>query len=148
LSLRKKIIEKIESESIVNHGPTANSLISTPLSIWDVTHRFEEEGNSIEIREIIEVSIESKNQLKYETHSTNIVASGMAGYLRSVEFTMTVKQSQNQMIVSFRNRVKVKRPWYALDLVFAPIARNICFKKLNQVKEKFMPWIVPSIHES
>jgi hypothetical protein len=145
LSLRKRIIDKIQSESLVHQGPVSSSSISTTSSLWDVSHRFEEDGNSIKIRELIEVSIESKDQLKYQTHSKEIVASGMAGYLRSVEFTMIVKRKQHQMSVYFRNRVQVKRPWYALDLIFAPIARKICLKKLDQVKDKFMPWITTAI---
>ena len=145
LRLRKQVISKIEAESIVNVAPNPLSLLSNAPLSWDVSHRFEEDDTSIQIRESITLSIERENKLKYETHSKEISASGMAGYLKSVEFTMIIDKIGTGIKVHFQNKVKVKRPWYALDLIFAPIARKICFKKLNQVIDKFMPWIVDSI---
>jgi hypothetical protein len=148
LNLRKRIVDKVKSESLVNQEPDSNLLLSAVPLTWDVSHRFVEEGNTIQIREMITLSIENRNQLKYNTRSKEITASGMASYLRSIEFTMTVTQVEKHIKVSFRNRVQVKRPWYALDLIFAPIAKNTCFKKMNQVKEKFMPWIIRAIQNT
>lgn len=143
---KTKVIEKIQSESVVNTFPESNpSTSSSPLT-WDVTHRFKEEGNTVEIREFLTLSSETVDHLKYQTRSKEVKASGMAGYLRSVEFTMTLHRSGKDLKVSFRNKVQVDRPWFALDLVFAPIARKTCFKKLDQVKEKFMPWVLDHLN--
>ncbi len=146
--LRKRIAEKVELESLVHQGPPLSLLLSDGPLTWDVSHRFEEEGDTIQIRELLRISIENGNQLKYQTYSKEITASGMAGYLRSIEFTMIITKKGKYARVSLKNRVEVKRPWYALDLIFAPIAKNICLKKINQVKEKFLPWIIDVIHGS
>ena len=148
LQFRKKIIHKIQSESVVNEAPEIHTLSSSSPLNWDLLHRFDEDGESIQIREWLTVSMEPKNGLRYESQSKEILASGMASYLRSVHFTLILKTNGNQINILFRNAVQVKRPWYALDLIFAPIAEKICFKKLNQVRDQFMPWLTQSLHES
>ncbi len=138
---REKIIQKIEKDSIIHEGPIALTVSFPPSLKWEVSHHFKEGGNSIQIREEIILNTPSKNELFYETQSKEVKASGMASYLNSVLFKMVIqKKSSSRIDIEFRNQVKVSRPWYALDLVFAPIAKNVCLEKMEKVKKKFMSW--------
>jgi hypothetical protein len=143
LLLKSGIIDKIQAESTIHEGPISSSVGKLPSLKWDVSHLILENGNSIIIREEANLTTDSKDQLTYKTHSKNVSASGMAGYLRSVNFSMNVERtpSNKPIHIEFRNEVTVDRPWYALDLIFAPIARNVCFDKMEQLKEKLLPWV-------
>jgi hypothetical protein len=147
-ALRQKVIDKIREESVIHEGPTSLSSGFSPTLKWDASHTFAEDGNSVYIREIIQLSSPSKDEIKYETSSKQVEATGMAGYLRSVQFSMEISKKEEAIQILFRNRVQVKRPWYALDLIFAPIARKVCFEKMEKVKEKFFPWILSSLSET
>ncbi len=138
--VRKRIIEKVKNETSIYQG---EDTLSSDFDLnLDVSHRLEEEGNAIQIRERVQISRASKTNLQYQTHSKEIMASGMAGYLRAVDFSMKLIRDAKGVSISFRNCVQVKRPWYALDLIFAPIARKICLEKLDKVTNKFISWIV------
>jgi hypothetical protein len=139
--LRSGIIEKLRAESIIHEGPIFSKLGSLPALKWDVSHMIQEDGNTLTIREEAVLATDRSNQLFYSTHSKEVSATGMAGYLRSVNFSMNVKKRDHSIHVELRNEVQVDRPWYALDLIFAPIARNVCFKKMDEVKAKILPWV-------
>jgi len=140
--LEAGFVKKINKDSIVFKGPL--SFVDSPLSskVWDVSHTIREGGSTIVIREEAVLASHPKDQLTYQTHSKSVKADGMAGYLKSVNFFMNLKRSGDHTFqVEFRNEVTVDRPWYALDIIFAPIARGVCFDKMEQVKENILPWV-------
>ena len=142
-SLKNGIIQKIKTDSTIHDEPSVEKLESSPALKWDVSHRIAEEGSDVTIREEAVIETDQKTQLIYQTHSKKVTASGMAGFLKSVNFFMKVKKIQNNAIeIEFRNEVTVERPWYALDFIFTPIAQNICFEKMEKVKKNLLPWIV------
>lgn len=146
--LRQKVIDQVRAESKIHDGPISIDASSTPTLKWDASHQFSDDGNSVYIRETILLSTPSDSEIRYETTSKEVVASGMAGYLRSVGFLMEITRKDKRVHIGFRNKVQVQRPWYALDLIFAPIARKVCFDKMEKVKEKFLPWLLSSLSES
>ncbi len=141
--LKDQLIKKIHLESMVHKGPTFVEQGPISFWIWEISHDFVEQGNSVHIREEVKLSLEANRELVYETLSKEVVATGMAGYLRSVNFEMAVRRVPGKFTqIRFRNQVKVDRPWYALDLIFAPIARGVCFDKMNLVKDRLLLWVI------
>ena len=109
---------------------------------WDVSHTVKDEDTEMTVREIAELATDGKSRLVYQTHSKEVLASGMAGYLKVVNFSARVSRGpSNDIRIEFRNEVFVQRPWYALDLLFAPIAKSICLKKMKKVEQTILPWI-------
>ena len=101
-----------------------------------------EESEPVKIRELAKLLTDEATELTYETHSQSVEASGMASYLRSVNFSMTVKQVNPGIIqVAFTNEVKVARPWFTPDFLFAPIARHTCVEKLDKVSTALLAWM-------
>ncbi len=141
--LKAGIIGKIHAESILYEKPSEEALRSSPSLKWDVSHRIQEDGGDVTIREEAEIQTNQKGQLVYQTHSKKVSASGMAGFLKSVNFLMVVDiNDPASILINFRNEVKVERPWFAIDFIFAPIAQNICFDKMAKVKTRLLPWVV------
>ncbi len=142
-ALKAGIIAKIQKESVIHSEPPAEAFKSNSELIWDVSHRIQEDGGNVVIREIAFIQTDLKQNLIYRTHSKEVKADGMAGFLKSVNFTMKVDATQFRSIeVEFRNEVRVERPWYAIDFIFSPIAQNICFEKMDKVKTRLLPWVV------
>jgi hypothetical protein len=142
-SLRAGIIKKISTDSVIHEQPTPEALKSAQILQWDVSHRISEDENNVTIREEATIETNQKNQLTYRTHSKKVIASGMAGFLKSVNFSMTIEVlDQRSLQVQFKNEVHVERPWYALDFIFTPLAQNICFDKMEKVRKKIFPWVL------
>lgn len=148
-SLKKGVIKKIEAESTIHEGPLTFQDGGNEGLQWDVSHTLVEEGSPVTIREKAMLLKKGEKSLIYRTRSKEVLAKGMAGYLRSVGFSMILSINEKHLAqIKFSNDVTVERPWFALDLIFAPIARNVCFQKMEQVKLKLLPWIVDLLKNS
>ena len=149
-AVRDQIIRKIHSESIVHEGPLPIQIESLKALRWDVTQKIQEEDSAIVIREKAILGTDLKQRLLYETHSSKVTATGMASYLRLVNFSMDIVQKRNNadstLTIEFKNQVEIERPWYALDLLFAPIARKTCFQKMTQIQNKLLPWVASALY--
>ena len=143
MDLKTAIEAQIQKESVIHSGPSPVQIYQLTGQAWDVSHFIREESSPITIREQAELATDQKSLLIYQTHSKEVIAQGMAGYLKAVDFSVHIQKIQDGKVsLIFRNQVTVKRPWFALDLLFAPIARKTCFQKMNQIKEKLFPWIL------
>ena len=143
VKLKTEIENKIANQSLVHAGPSPTQLEDLAGQKWDVSHLILEDGSGVKIREIAELATNLKDHFIYQTHSQDVEAKGMAGYLTAVNFSVRIeKYSKGNLSFIFRNQVSVKRPWFALDLLFAPIARRICFQKMDQIRDQLFPWIL------
>ena len=141
--LKAAIEAKINQESLIHEGPLPIQIYQLAGQKWDVSHRIQEDGSAITIREEAELATDEKTLLIYQTHSKQVSAQGMASYLTAVNFSVQIRTlTDQQLTLIFKNQVTVKRPWFALDLLFAPIARSTCLKKMGQIREKLFPWIL------
>ena len=141
--LKDAIENQIKQESLIHEGPLSIQIHGLMGQKGDVSHRIQEDGSAIIIREEAELATDEKNLLIYQTHSKEVQAQGMASYLRAVNFSVEIRELTHQKLtLIFKNQVTVKRPWFALDLFFAPIARSTCLKKMGQIREKLLPWIL------
>jgi hypothetical protein len=142
--LKEGFEKKIQTESEIFEGPTLSLLGELPSQKWDVSHTIQDGGSTLVIREDAILATNLKDQFRYQTRSKKVTAGGMAGYLKAVNFSMILKNadgSPRTFRIEFRNEVMVQRPWYALDLIFTPIARGVCFDKMEQVRDKMLPWV-------
>ena len=144
-ALKTGIIQKIQSESVIHSGPIEVKLNALPALQWDVTHHIQEDGNAVKIREEAILQTDKKAHLLYQTHSKEVSASNMAQYLEAVNFSLQVDLEPTQVLMQFKNEVRVRRPWYALDLLFAPIASHACLSKMEVVQNKLLPWVTSFI---
>ena len=141
--LKAEIQNKIEHQSTVHSGPQPALIDGLNGQKWDVSHLIQEDGSGVRIREIAEIATNDKHLFVYQTHSKEVEAEGMAAYLTAVNFSVKIeKDSSSQLSFTFRNQVSVKRPWFALDLLFSPIAQKVCFKKMRQIRDQLFPWIL------
>jgi len=141
-SIHSKLRAKIEAEARIFSGPMPITLKEMPGIKWDLLHQIRDDNDTIQVREFAELSSDHSKAIRYQTHSTKIEADGMASYLKSVNFMMHIEKRQDGIFqIEFQNEVYVQRPWYALDLIFVPIAKDICHKKLKVVVDTLLNWL-------
>ncbi len=149
--LKNGIIEKIRGKSIVHTEPSPEALKASSALRWDVSHRIDEDGNNVTIREEALLDLSQKDGLSYSTRSKEVTAAGMAGFLKVVNFSMKLRIKEGlpeslkgplTVQIEFKNEVKVEQPWYAIEFIFTPIAKNICLEKMEKVRTQLLPWVV------
>ena len=127
--------------------PTPDFRDGATLTRYETSHTVTDDGSPIEIRELVWLGPGGPETLRYETQSTQIQAKGLAGYLRSVRFSALLKvdrpgsegASRARVMAELHNAIQVERPWYALDLIFSPIAKKTSRDKFLRLRETLLP---------
>lgn len=122
----------IENEREQFSAPLQRKDENGPYTEWEVGHAFEQDGNSIRIREAVTLR-ETRDALAYEARSLEIDGSGLSSYLREVEVKTSFARSEPEF--EFRARVRVKRPWFAPAFIFYPIAESKTRQQLKHQAE-------------
>lgn len=113
----------------------------------DTTVTLAEDDNKIEIREIVTLTTDGKSLFLFETRSTSVSATGMAGFLKEVTFSTRMEKSKNseQINLFVTNSVKVKRPWYALSPLFFMISKGVAKDKFEAARSRLMPQLIENL---
>lgn len=151
-SIRSRVIALVEGRQ-VHAGPLVAEREGQTGVKYDVSHTVLEDGNPIQFREWVWINGKDASRLRYATESTEIEASGMAGYLKEVRFSADLvgvapdaaarAPASAELRVTLRNAVRIERPWYALDLFFAPIAAKVSREKFLRLRETVLPLLSP-----
>lgn len=119
------------------------------LKIWtvDTTTKLSEEKESIAIHEIVTITTDGKSRLIFETASRDIYASGLAGYLKRVNFKAVLEPSDQpgRTRVVMHNQVAVERPWFALAPLFFAIAKGVSVDKFSVARDRILPKLVEAL---
>lgn len=109
---------------------------------YDLTDKLSEEGSDIAIRQNVELLTDSQRELRYQTKSTEIQASGTASYLRHVSFQTRVFFQNNSYEVNLENKVIVERPWFALSFLFKPFSAKITEDKFETARNRLLNYLL------
>jgi hypothetical protein len=139
--IRAAIVELLESEREIHGAPTPVLHDAMRGLAYDATTTLKESGGDLKIRESATVVDDGERKLVYRTHSKEISASGMAGYLRAVEFSATAFAEEKQgegVRIELQNDIQVERPWYALAPIFFVIVKGTAKSKFQTVRERLL----------
>ena len=140
-ALEKAIREKLVAESKIFSTQDQIRFEGLAGRSWDVGREIRDGDNPVKLREEALLATDGKSRLVYKTKSKSVEGKGMASYLRSVDFEAQVSRADAGSIeMKLINTVRVQRPWYALDLMFAPIARGVCRDKMKTLRDQLVPW--------
>jgi len=130
----------------IHHGPVELSYEGLPALQYDVTDDLKSEGSPASIRQDLLFATDKKTRLIYLVKSTDVQGKGVASYLKKVDFLAEVQPMDLEKgIYRFKitNSIQVQRPWYALALIFEPIAKNTAIEKFTRAKDKLLAYIAP-----
>ena len=141
MALETAIREKLLKESKVYEAHDQITLDGLQGRSWDVGREILDGGNAVRLREKAFLATDGSSRLIYKTLSKEVEGEGMASYLRSVAFEAHFSRVGPASIeMRLANVVRVERPWYALDLMFASIARGVCRDKMKVIRDQLVPW--------
>ncbi len=144
------LIEKILREERTIHGEPIQVQEKGMRGLaYDSTSRIQDGSNQLTIREEARLIDDSKKELLYTTRSKDVEGTGMAGYLKSVNFAAHAQLAEPSegMRLELRNEVRVKRPWFAVAPIFFMIAKGTAKSKFETVKFKLLPRLVKHLGE-
>lgn len=137
------IRELIQTTRTVHDAPTEEVVNGMQSLKFDTTSIVKDDGSPIEIREVVTLSWNAQG-LTYSTTSKDVKASGMAGYLKKVDFLAEVRAAAEigKFKVRMTNAVTVERPWYAFAPIFFAIAKGVARDKFDIARDKILPDLV------
>lgn len=139
--LRKHLENLVASRMKINGEPKTTRDAQTETTIYDVTVDVRDEGSPVRLEEDLELQTEHGKFLKYRTSTRRVEASGLASYLKSVEFETLVQPAGDDAAfdIKMTNTVRVKRPWYAVDFIFVAIAKKKAIEKMHKLRDEVIP---------
>ncbi len=138
-ALRSAIVADLQAHRTLHGAPEVGEREKVPGETYDVTHELRD--SKVSIRERVFVGHQAQSLLLYGSESTEVKASGMAGYLRKVSFRAEVRPkdgAERGYEVRMRNAVAVERPWFALGPVFHAIAKGVSKDKFRIAQETIL----------
>lgn len=141
--LSRSYEKEMTEERTQNRAPRTESQDGLEGHRYDTTHRFRQDGDDITLREDVFVGSNDK-EFRMESRSREIQASGVASYLRDLDFSSSVVRRERRgdgsalYDVTVENRVRIQRPWYALSPIFFAIARSKTRSKFERVADSFV----------
>lgn len=152
VALEKYISDTIQKTRTLHGKPAEEKTENGRLVRFDVTTDVKDEGAPVAMREEVTIRTDGKKELVYATESKEISASGMASYLKKVTFMAKIEATEQKngdqkstYKMTMVNSVQVERPWYALGLIFYPIAKQVSIDKFELAREKMIPKIVENL---
>lgn len=144
--VRAEMVETLLLTRQVHAGPDAMTESGLPGVKFDVSVAIRDGRDEVNIREDAVIATDGRRHLVYQTDSKMISATGMASYLKKVAFRSDVMSVDRGYEVRLWNRIAIRRPWYALSLMFTPIAKGKVLEKFEKVRAELLPRIAASLN--
>ena len=144
--VRREMVATLHRTRKIHAGPEPVIDAGLAGEKYDVTVAIRDGHDEVSIREDVVIATNGLRRLVYRTNSSTISATGMAAYLSQVEFRSDVVEVESGFEVRLWNRIAIRRPWYALSLMFTPIAKRKVREKFEKVRAELLPRIALSLN--
>jgi len=141
VSLDTFLLQQVAGAKIIHAGPIQEYYEGLPAVRYDVTVDIQNEHGTVVMRQDVHLATDRISRLMFATFSTNIDASGMAGYMRKVDAIVDVKPGPKQKAFSVRasTYMEVAKPWYVPRATFLKEATKAALDQFKGYRDKVIP---------
>lgn len=144
-ALRDSLDEYLRSKRVVRRADKKQGADGSTTWEYDTVLTLTEKDDPVRIHEVVTLATDGKANFGYKTQSKEVDASGMASYLKHVEFALELKRESPagaQFEVDMTNEIQVDRPWYALAPLFFVMTKGVAKDKFECARDTILQAIL------